>query len=388
LTRRFGVLFRVLALAASLWLCGCGSERTERADARAAPPPLNALLQAIDEAYPSPPATRALSFPDDHGAHADVPMDAWRFAGTLRDGQDRRFGFQFMLIRLGLRPGAPKRASAWASHEVYRGLFALTDEANQRHRAFERFDRAALGLSGYQRSPTQRVWLGDWTVDVISGGGERPAFALRAAADGAGIDLRLESLKPVRSLGGTGSPESGGSRLRAYYISRMDASGTLTLANADIAVTGTAFLDHAFGRAFLSAGQLAWNRYWVQLDDGRELIALQFRRRDGSGEPVSSGLLIDRDARTRSLGRDELIIDPTGHWRSPVDGARYPTRWRLRLPGERLELDLVPLAEDQEVTQSLRAWSGAVAVAGSRDGLALRGSGYVELSGYTGSERR
>ena len=39
--------------------------------------------------------------------------------------------------------------------------FALTDVANQKFYAFERFSRGAAGLAGAQGQPF-RVWLEDW----------------------------------------------------------------------------------------------------------------------------------------------------------------------------------------------------------------------------------
>jgi predicted secreted hydrolase len=54
--------------------------------------------------------------------------------------------------------------------------------------------------------------------------------------------------------------------------------------------------------------------------------------------------------------------------------------WTLRLPSENLDLHVVPLFPNQELDVSVRYWEGAVRVEGP-DG-ALKGRGYVELTGY------
>jgi predicted secreted hydrolase len=84
----------------------------------------------------------------------------------------------------------------------------------------------------------------------------------------------------------------------------------------------------------------------------------------------------------RHLGPGDFSLTALDHWRSPRSGAVYPSRWRLRIPSERLDLKITPLLADQELDVSFRYWEGAVAVTGS-----LAGQGYVELTGYTGAAK-
>jgi predicted secreted hydrolase len=62
--------------------------------------------------------------------------------------------------------------------------------------------------------------------------------------------------------------------------------------------------------------------------------------------------------------------------------ARYPARWRLEIPPARLDLTVTPYFEEQEMRVSGFYWEGAVQIAGTSDGRAIAGSGYVELTGY------
>jgi predicted secreted hydrolase len=41
-------------------------------------------------------------------------------------------------------------------------------------------------------------------------------------------------------------------------------------------------------------------------------------------------------------------IEVLDSWRSPESGARYPARWRLLVPSEELELEVVPRVADQD----------------------------------------
>jgi predicted secreted hydrolase len=50
-----------------------------------------------------------------------------------------------------------------------------------------------------------------------------------------------------------------------------------------------------------------------------------------------------------------------------------------------LTLEIEPHPTDQELTVSYAYWEGAVRVEGERAEQAVRGHGYVEMTGYAGS---
>ncbi|MBK5095460.1 MAG: lipocalin family protein, partial [Deltaproteobacteria bacterium] len=74
--------------------------------------------------------------------------------------------------------------------------------------------------------------------------------------------------------------------------------------------------------------------------------------------------------------------------KSPESGARYPSRWRLLVPSEMLELQVVPRVADQELRTTVRYWEGAVGVRGTSRGKLVEGDGYVELTGYGKTDGR
>jgi predicted secreted hydrolase len=108
----------------------------------------------------------------------------------------------------------------------------------------------------------------------------------------------------------------------------------------------------------------------------------RLRRGDGGTDPFSAGTLVLPDGSYRPLSRDDVRIETLESWRSPASGARYPSRWRLRLPSEVLELEVVPRIADQELRTAVRYWEGAVDVRGTSRGKPVEGVGYVELTGY------
>jgi predicted secreted hydrolase len=130
---------------------------------------------------------------------------------------------------------------------------------------------------------------------------------------------------------------------------------------------------------------VGWDWFSLQLDDGRELMHFQIRREDGSLEPVSGGTLVERDGRTRRLAREDVSVDVLDHWKSPQTGTRYPSRWRVQVPSEALDLVVEPWLEDQEMRTSFVYWEGAVRLSGVSGGRRVQGQGYVEMTGYARS---
>ena len=208
------------------------------------------------------------------------------------------------------------------------------------------------------------------------------------APDERHIGLELQNAKPIilQDNGDLFTTSAGANRAFHFYLmSRMAARGTLQIGLDTFDVAGLAWLDRAWGAIPLPRGQLALNRFMLQLDDGREILCLQLRRQDGSGAPITTGLLLADDGSIQRLGRRDISMEVLDYWTSSQDGTRYPARWRLRVPAEAMELDILPYVADQELKLSVRYWGGAVQLEGKANGQNLNGSGYVELTAYAES---
>jgi predicted secreted hydrolase len=341
---------------------------------------------------------RDFVFPDDHGPHEAFRTEWWYVTGNLTADDGRAYGFQFTIFRSALAPTPPGGPSAWATNQAYMGHFALTDVEDEDFRATEVFARGGGGLAGASARPF-RVWLEDWTLastgsrDPVGVGPDTSAvFPLRLAADGEGVDLELElqAGKPHVLQGDEGLSRKGpepGNASYYYAHTRMPASGRIVLDGDTIPVEGLAWLDREWSTSALSGDQVGWDWFALQLDDGWEMMVYQLRLRDGSADRLSDGVLIDPDGRRVPLewGR-EVLVEPTGTWASPVDGSRYPSGWRIRVPGRGWDLTVEPAVLDQELRVAFRYWEGSVGVSGAGDGgRPVRGRGYVELTGYAGA---
>jgi len=373
-----------LAIAAAVYLL----VRPERSSPpRASLSVAGELRAADDRGYAKALAPREFRFPADHGPHPEFRTEWWYYTGNLATADGRRFGFQLTLFRSALAPRMPPRESAWATRQAWLAHFTVTDVEAGAFHSFERWSRGALGLAGAQAEPF-RVWVKDWTAAAV---GQTFPIRLTAADDGASIDLMLQQGKPPVLQGERGlSRKSAEPGNASYYYSltRMPASGTVRVAGESFSVTGLAWMDREWSTSSLGKDQVGWDWFSLQLSDGWDVMLYRLRRKDGTADPASSGSLVDPRGGSLTVGLPQFQILGSGQWRSPRSGARYPDRWRLRIPEEDLSLEVRPLLADQELDVSFRYWEGAVGVEGTHRGRPVRGNGYVELTGYAESPVR
>jgi predicted secreted hydrolase len=330
-------------------------------------------------------APRQLSFPQDHGPHADYQTEWWYYTGNLATANGRRFGYQLTFFRRALAPHGKRqeRASNWGADQVYMAHFTLTNVAGERFQAYERLSRGAAGLAGAQTAPF-RVWLEDWSVEEIGPDGYR----LSAAQEGISLELDLLDVKGPILQGDRGYSRKGpepGNASYYYSLTRLQTDGKVQVGKDQYSVSGLSWMDHEYSTSALSVGQAGWDWFSIQLDDRSELMAFQIRREDGTVDPFSSGMYIAADGSTTPLTKDDMEIVVEGTWRSPHTGAEYPSRWKLHILPLNLTLTLTPHLADQELNVSYSYWEGAVQASGQRLGVAVSGNGYVELTGYAKS---
>jgi predicted secreted hydrolase len=154
-------------------------------------------------------------------------------------------------------------------------------------------------------------------------------------------------------------------------------------------VNGVSWLDHEFGSNQLTPEQVGWDWFSLHLSDGQDLMIYFLRRKDGTMEPSSSGTLVTQSGGSIHLKLSEIKVEILDFWRSPKSGGKYPSRWKVKIPMAKMELEINPLVPSQELitegSTGVTYWEGAVAGKGTAAGKLITCEGYVELTGYAGS---
>ena len=320
-------------------------------------------------------------FPRDHFDHPEFRTEWWYYTGNVHAGGGHRFGFELVFFRRAERRGPAANPSAWRADDLYLAHLAVTDIDERGFRYRTRLNRAGPGIAGISFAEG-RIWNGNWEVQWDK---SSDVQTLSAIAGEMRMSLRLTPIKPAIIEGENGISRKGDTPGNAsYYVSfpRIEVEGTLNGSR----VSGTAWMDHEWFSNQLEGSQQGWDWFSIQLDNNTELMLFQLRRTDGSIDPHSAGTYIARDGRATHLKRADFELEPVAYWTSPKTGARYPSRWRIRVPAMQISLECTTAVPDQELAAEDNStptyWEGAVTYSGSANGV-----GYLEMTGYTSPMR-
>lgn len=321
-------------------------------------------------------APTPLRFPRDHGAHPMFRSEWWYVNAVLASADGREFGVQFTLFRQGLEPrrngAAEEGAAAWRSGQVYMGHAAVSNLERERHLHAERASRGHPALAGVQTSPFAATIEG-WRL--ASTGADFLPLRMAADAEQFAFDLALAGPAPIVTQGGGGLSAKGPDNASYYYsVPRMAASGQLNVDGSEHQVTGDAWLDHEWSTSVLAPEYAGWDWMALRLDDGRDLMAFQMRRRDGAASGYDAGVLLDAAGGAKILGAADFALRPLRHWQE------WPVAWRFELEGEAAAWRVRAAFADQLMETSVRYWEG-VAVVENMSGERI-GVGYLEMTGH------
>jgi predicted secreted hydrolase len=340
------------------------------------------LLSEDDADFAKALKPRQFSFPLDHGAHNPYRTEWWYFTGNLENPDGRKFGYELTFFRFALSAKPHTSQSVWRNNQLYMAHLTLTDVKENRFYTDERFSRAGNELAGAADNK-YHVWLYDWSA-TAQDNTDFP-LRLRAKSDQFAIDLLLNTQKSPVLQGEQGlSRKSAEPGNASYYYSytRLPTLGTLSIAGINHSVSGNSWMDREWSTSALSKEQSGWDWFALQFSDNSELMFYQLRRKDGQLDSNSAGSFVLADSTKVSLQVQDVTLKILDTWRSPHSRINYPSRWRLSVPSQKLEVDIVPLINDQELNVSFRYWEGAVSITGTKNGETISGQGYVELVGY------
>jgi predicted secreted hydrolase len=328
------------------------------------------------------------TFPRDHGSHPEFRTEWWYFTGNLNDPLKKRYGFQLTFFRQGLFSQARDRTSPWSIRDVYLAHFTLTDGAQGQFWFSERASRKGPGLSGASEREMD-LWLLNWRGKM-----EGKKIRLEARHQEMALSIDLYPRKPLIFHGLNGLSQKGpGKGQASYYYSYTDleVEGRIKtpLSREPFQVNGIGWFDHEFGSNQLASNQIGWDWFSLHFSDGQDLMIYLLRKKDGTMEPSSSGTLVKRSGEGVHLPLSDIRVEVLDYWKSSKSGGRYPSRWRIKVPSHKIELDVSPLVSSQELltegSTGVIYWEGAVEGSGRSSGQPITCKGYIELTGYAGT---
>lgn len=323
-------------------------------------------------------------FPRDHGIHEGFQTEWWYFTGNLKTDDNKKFGYQFTIFRSQLKPEQEKRNASFAANAVYMAHLALTDAENKKFYYFDKFSRENEKNTFVKLKPF-RAEIDGWKVFENDNDFQKlENLKIMAKEQNIELELDLKIVKPFVFQGDEGLSQKGkGIGNASYYYSatRISTKGTIKINNNEYIVSGNSWLDREWSTSALSENQEGWDWFSIQLDDFSEIMFYNLRLKSGQKDPLSKGVIVFENGNYKKLDADDLIIEIKDRWESPRGGV-YPSKWKVKIPEHKIELELKPLIKNQELNFFIRYFEGAVSVEGLKNGNKISGAGYVELTGY------
>lgn len=325
-------------------------------------------------------------FPRDHGNHPGFKTEWWYFTGNLQADDGREFGYQLTFFRQGiLTPDAPAASSRFVTRDFKFAHFTVSEITGKKFHFFQKLSRGAFGEAGFDEG-ARLAWIDEWSCEMRG----PDTFQLSAKSKGIEINLRLKAEKPpvIHGEDGVSQKAEGEGRASHYYsLARLKTEGVVRIGDKQDKVAGKSWFDHEWATNQLAAHQVGWDWFSIQLDDGSELMLFQLRTKDGGRDGHSSGTFVDTRGSVTSIANSDFKLTPVGRkWRSSKTGAEYPTSWRVDIPGLALLLEVRAAFDEQELDlQPISYWEGAVRAQGTKANSPIRGSGYLEMTGYAGA---
>jgi len=320
-------------------------------------------------AIPQRPAE--FDFPADHGPHPDYRIEWWYLTATLTGADGADYGAQWTLFRSAL---APVVAQGWEAPQLWMGHAGLTTP--DAHFSAERLARGGIGQAGATAEPFA-AWIDDWQMAAADPDGADALDALSVTARGTDFayDLALTATGPLIFHGDAGYSVKSAEGQASYYYSQpfYSVTGTITLPEGEVPVTGSAWLDREWSSQPLSETQDGWDWVSLQFEDGARLMG--FTLRDSDGGAYTSATWIDADGTTQAYPDGALTMTPMTQ--TQVAGRGVPTEWRVELPDRGLDVRIAALNPQSWMDVSVSYWEGPIRMTGTHPGR-----GYLEMTGY------
>jgi hypothetical protein len=310
---------------------------------------------------PPPDSIRPLRLPTDQYLHPSAPTEWWWHTGTLT-ANGRIFGFEinaagfgeFLFSQVMLTDVAGKAHYSQVTNYPYNSAWAQSDATkdwyvNLPYPAAPSSSAAPwVTMNAPQIDPTgnmvvKALMVDDATKKVVT------------------FDLTLSQQGPPMLVWGTGIKPSnpGGYQTNNFYYSltRLQASGSISIDGVSYAVQGVTWMDHEYGFFGTPANPIKWILQDMQLDNG---VCISNYATIGDGQlplmmnqPSASQATVQfADGTTYFVS---TFLTPRGAtWLSPVSKKLYYLEFQIDIPSFNASIVVTTLLPDQEFTTTIK----------------------------------
>src|ERR1035437_3063864 len=315
---------------------------------------------------------KPLAFPADHGPHPNYRIEWWYVTANLVDSTGVAYGAQWTLFRQAMKPGAQQEG--WANQQIWMGHAAVTRADT--HRYSEAFARGGIGQAGVEAKP-YLAWIDSWQMRGSEQMRDASIAPLELTASGADFSyaLRLDTDRALVLQGDAGYSRKSERGQASYYFSQpyFKATGSITIDDKPVGVTGLAWMDREWSSQPLASDQTGWDWFSLHLNSGEKLMLFRLRQSDGNN--YRSGNWISSDGKTEQIASADIGMTPKTA--IELEGRKTPSARNIAIPRLALTIECIALNAKSWMGTSFPYWEGPISFSGSHAGV-----GYLEMTGY------
>jgi predicted secreted hydrolase len=236
------------------------------------------------------------------------------------------------------------------------------------HHKFHPFFRATVRTDRlHVRTPTSLI---EGTLDDLH---------VRAQIKEGSIDVKLRAVGYPLYNKGTARFDLLGMDVFQYSIPTMETTGTLIVEGREFPASGVSWFDRQWQKQPLGPPKGKWT--WMDLNLSNGWRISLWDAADVDGQRDAWATVIDETGAHRVADMVPLVEGARDYWVSAATGARFPTRWVVKVPELALEVDVVAQPREQEVRGLHARYEGACRVNGTAGGKKVTGYCYTEMVG-------
>ena len=341
--------------------------------------------RTIDMPTPGPaeptPKPSPLWLPADDAPH-NAPIEWWYYNGHLKNDQGDEFSFHYVVF---------SAFSQTTNRSLQYAQMGISDIQMGEHR-----NHRSNSISSSQQNNAINsehlldIDLGNFQLKIDSNGNH--SLSSSDQTQHQQLELTLQQSQNVMLHEDIGWMQWPFGWTYYYSYPRMKAEGTLTFDGIKANVTGEVWFDHQWGDFFVVGKPAGWQWFAMHLDNGDSIMVSEVRGADGEVIAIDGTLTrLDGTQRIFEAENDNIQIQQLDQWISPHTNGIYPSKWRIVLEEEKLDMIIQPVIADQEIpamplgNKAAAYWEGRADIFDSNSNQII-GRAYVELSGYVEPE--
>ncbi|NLH48259.1 MAG: hypothetical protein GX444_06605 [Myxococcales bacterium] len=334
--------------------------------------------RSAEAAAALPDPNVALGMPRALAAFPRFRFEWWRLAGRLTDEAGKIYGFSFRFDRINEFDWSDlwwRRSLQRRDH--YTAYLAVAEIGGEQFYLSRRRDDAAVALSEHFD-----LRLAGWRLSQ-----SQLPLVLDAPDPKTGLNLTAVPDKKPVLFGDHGYQWRGAAGAPVYLagLPALDLDGMLTWKGQRKSVRGSGFFEHEFTSYRLPAATPGWDRVFLSLNNNYQLLLVRLRAANGASQSDAPLAVILPDSETMEFRAPGYDCQPSLYQAEKSGRNAYPIAWNMRLEHYQADLRvkaLMPGLTQRRAADQQRSWEGLCEVEGSWRSWPVRGTGFIELTGY------